>query len=337
MQVHWAYIGCTKEDEEALQRCWDARQFRLHARAEAMENEPVALQIVASRHEGAPQWRFQLAFYLPGRTVVVEDGGDDPGEAMDNMLADLMHRVERLEERPEKVTVRREGLHAVIPLLERCRREGRSDVFFAWLTPLMGSLASHVRRELRTREREREIPPGRIEPSDVLDEVLVQTHDQFDRRPAKLPLDLWLLQLADQALDRAAQNVAEVSLEEQVPQPSEEPHESQRDRWIEWATVAETIDLADVLPGTPTPDRWDSLDAEAKQVEMDRLLSRLPRIQRQALVLHAVYGFSPAEIADFQNRPETEIVFEVNEARRILGQQFREETLFTTEEQMERS
>ena len=92
--------------------------------------------------------------------------------------------------------------------------------------------------------------------------------------------------------------------------------------------------MADLLPDVPSADRWDSLDLENKQVAMDRMLSRLPRIQRQALVLHTVHGFSTSEIADFQNRPETEVLYEINDARRALQEYFREDYLPDIEEQL---
>ncbi len=336
MQVHCAYIGCTKEEQEELQRCWEERQQRFYARAEAMQDEPASLQGVASQHEEPPRWRLHSALYLPGRTLVVEESRDDPCEAIDAVISRLVEEADRLEDRPEKATLRREGLHGIVPLLERCRREGRSDIFFAWLTPLMGSLAAHIRRELRLREQEGDIPPGRTDPSDILDETLLRAHQEFDRRPAKRPLDLWLLQLADEAIDRSSQELAEVSLDDRVARPTEEPRESQRDSWVEWATVSDTVELADLLPDIPSADRWDSLDMEARQAETEKLLARLPRIQRQALVLHTVYGFSSSEVADFQNRPESEVLYEINEARRTLEQAFREEYLAVAEEQLER-
>ncbi len=334
MQVHWAYFGCTKDDEEHLDRCWQARQDRLRPRLDALEAGAAALQWVASRQEGSPQWHVQTALHVPGATIVVEAGHDDAGEAMDAVIAQLLDRMDRLEERPEKVTVRREGLHGIVPLLERCCREGRSGVFFAWLAPLIGTLAAHVRRELRMRERDQRLAVGEIDPSDVLDDVLLQAYERFASRPAQLPLDLWLLQLADDALDRACESMAESSLDQPVEQPSEEPQESERDSWIEWASSTETIALGDLLPGVPGAEQWDSLDMERKHAETESMLSRLPRIQRQALVLNTVYGYAPAEIADFQDRPESEVLFELNDARRVLETYFREEYLPEIEEKL---
>lgn len=334
MQIHWAYVDCDKEDQERLERCWEDRQLRVHARMEALENTPSSLQVVAFREEESPRWRIQSALYLPSQTLVVEGAGDDAGEALDEVVSGLMLEADRLEERPEKVTLRREGVHGIVPLLEHCRRVGRSDIFFAWLAPLVGTLAAHVRRELRLRELELQQTAGQIDPAEVLDEVLVRAHERFDRRRAKLPLDLWLLKLADEVLEQWYQPVAEASLDEPLEEPAEEPRESRRDSWIEWATAPDTIDLVDLLPDVPGAARWDSLDLESKQVQMDNMLSRLPRIQRQALVLHTVYGFSPAEIADFQNRPEMEVLFEVNDARRVLEEHFREAYLPDVEEQL---
>ncbi len=53
-------------------------------------------------------------------------------------------------------------------------------------------------------------------------------------------------------------------------------------------------------------------------------------------MLHTVHGFSTPEVADFQNRPESEVLYEINEARRTLEQAFREEYLVVAEEQLER-
>ncbi len=333
MQVHWAYIDCDKDEEEQLERCWEDRQLRVHARMDALEDGPAAVQLAAAREE-SPPWAIQAALYLPGETVVVEHAGDDPGEAMDRVIDGLLAAADRREERPAKLTLRREGLHGIVPLLERCLRAGRSDVFFAWLAPLVGTLAAHVRRELRIRELELRLNGGEADPADILDEVLLRAHDRFERRPAKLPLDLWLLQLADEVLDEWCHPLSEASLDEPVEEPAEEPRESRRDSWIEWVTAPDTIELADLLPDVPSADRWDSLDLENKQVAMDRMLSRLPRIQRQALVLHTVHGFSTSEIADFQNRPETEVLYEINDARRALQEYFREDYLPDIEEQL---
>ena len=56
---------------------------------------------------------------------------------------------------------------------------------------------------------------------------------------------------------------------------------------------------------------------------------------RQSLVLNVVYAFNPAEIADFQDRDESDVVADIAEARRSLARFFREEYQPEWEEQLE--
>jgi DNA-directed RNA polymerase specialized sigma24 family protein len=319
MQVHWAYFGCGKEAEEQLQRCWEDEQRRLHSRLDALADEPAELEIVASRQDEPPPWQIQSALHLPARTVVVRAAQNAPDRALENVVSGLIDEIDRLAEQPEQVTRRREGLHGIVPILGQCRQEGRSDVFFSWLAPAVASLAAHVRRELRIRELESGLGTGQIVPADVLNEVFVRAYDEFERRPGKLPLDLWLLQLAEEVLEQSSRTLAEESLDEQVRKPSTEARESSRDSWTEWATSSETIELGELLPGMPAADKWDTLDLETKKVQTDRMLARVPRQQRQALILNTVYGFSPAELADFQNRSEEDVLADVGGGTTLAG------------------
>ncbi len=335
MQVHWAYFGCSKEDEEQLQRPWEAEQRRLRSRLDGLEDEPLELDLACHRQDAAPQWQIQSALHLPARTVVVRAMRKEPGEALGDVVTGLIDEIDRSAERPERITLRREGLDGLLPFLEQSREEGRSDVFLSWLSPVVASLAGHVRRELRLREMESDLGAGQLIPADVLNEVLLRAYDQFKRRPQNIPLDLWLLQLADDLVGESSHTPAEASLDEQVDKESVEPRESARDGWIEWPTYSETIQWGDVLRSAPGADAWDALDLETKEVELDRMLAQLPRQQRQALILHTIYGYSPGEVADFQRRSEDEVLADVDAGRYRLERFFHDEYLPTLEERLD--
>ncbi|MFO7908205.1 MAG: RNA polymerase sigma factor [Planctomycetota bacterium] len=337
MQVHWSYFDCDKEDEEQLQRQWEDRQRRLFSRLEAHADEPAELELVADRQDESPQWQIQSALHLPDRTVVVRAAGNEPGEAVENIVTGLIDEIDQLPERPEKITLRREGLQSVVPILEQCRRNGRSDVFCTWLAPVVATLDKHVRHELRTREAESDGAITQVTSNDVLDEVLVRAYDQFDRRPQNLSLDLWLVQLAQEVLDESCRTLAEQSLDEQVPKPTTEPREAWRDRWTEWSTVSETMEMGDMLPTVPGIEAWDALDLETKKTETDRMLSRLPRDERQALVLNTVYGFPVAEVADFQGRSQDDVRAAIQGGRYSLERYFLEQYLPRLEERIKTS
>jgi len=57
MQVRWSYFGCSKEDEERLQRQWEEGQRRLRSRVDALGDEPAELNVVVYRQDEAPQWK----------------------------------------------------------------------------------------------------------------------------------------------------------------------------------------------------------------------------------------------------------------------------------------
>lgn len=120
MQVHWSYFDCHQEDEEQLQREWKERQRRLFSRLDAYADEPAELELVADRQDESPPWNIQSALHLPDRTVVVRAAGNEPGEAVENIVTGLIDEIDRLPERPEKITLRREGLHGVVPLGREC-------------------------------------------------------------------------------------------------------------------------------------------------------------------------------------------------------------------------
>jgi len=335
--VHWAYFDCGKEDEEQFQRQWQDRQRRLLSRLESFGEDPAELELVADRREEAPQWQIQAALHLPARTVVVRAARNDPGETVENIVTGLIEELDRLPAPTTKVTLRREGLESILPILAQCHEKGRSDVFFTWLVPVVASLDEHVQRELRLREIESDLATGQVIPRDVLDDVLLRAYDRFDQRRQDLPLDLWLLRLADEVLEESCQAIATESLDTQVAKPSTEPRGSWRDSWTEWATSSETIEMGDVLPAMPGAETWDTLDLETKKAETDRMLSGLPRQERQALILNTVYGFPPSEVADFQERSEGDVRGDIDAGRHALERYFTEQFLPVLHERQEPS
>jgi hypothetical protein len=125
MQVHWAYFACSKEGEEDLQRHWEDCQRRLISRVEALADDPAELELVADRQDPPSQWQIQSALHLPANTLVVRAAHEDPGDAVENIVSGLIEELDRLEDRPARATLRREGLHGIVPVLERCRQQQR--------------------------------------------------------------------------------------------------------------------------------------------------------------------------------------------------------------------
>jgi DNA-directed RNA polymerase specialized sigma24 family protein len=209
---------------------------------------------------------------------------------------------------------RREGLEEMLPVLRTWRAQGRSRAFMSFLVPVVETIGPYVQRELRIREYEGRLNGEEISASDVLDDVLIQAWDRFNGPAKETPLDLWLVRLADEIMDRLGSQRVDESLDDECVDPSRESRESLTDEWIEQASYPETIELSELLSDGPGVDSWDDLELETKQAHLAAMLGQLEREQRQAFVLNVAHGFDPATIADFQNRPVDQVEVDIAQA-----------------------
>lgn len=332
MQIHWTYEGCSEQEMAQIESYWARVQSELKAKIAALSEVPSELRIAVEQTDTEPVWQIQAALHVPGNTIVAEGLARTPEKALDHVLGGLAKGIDELENVPTSFTLRRDGLDAVIGLLEGYRsRENRSEAFLSFLAPLVASLGTYVHNELIVRENEGTLVADQVTPADVLDQVLLDAWDLFPCRNKNLPLDLWLVQLADKVINRAAAAAAEQSLEDELPAPSES-EDSEWEEWAELATFPDEIELRELLPGEPGVDVWDEFDWETKQAHLARMLATLSRERRQAFVLNTVHGFNIAEIADFQARSIRDIETDIAAAVTSIRRYFLEERATDVEE-----
>jgi DNA-directed RNA polymerase specialized sigma24 family protein len=226
----------------------------------------------------------------------------------------LASRIDQLADSTVSAPLRREGLDEMVELLNQWHGQRRSEAFMSFLAPVVETLGSYVQRELMVRESDEILSREQVTARDVLDDVLVHAWERYQRRAADLPLDLWLVQLADEALNRLSGQVAQQSMDVEMESPTPEWREFDTDHWIEQDSYPETIELSDLLPGESGVADWDDLEMETKQAHLAAMLGQLPRERRQAFVLQLAHGYNTAEIADFQNRPGHAVEADVAEA-----------------------
>jgi DNA-directed RNA polymerase specialized sigma24 family protein len=112
------------------------------------------------------------------------------------------------------------------------------------------------------------------------------------------------------------------SLEERRPSASPElDDEASADFWLEQEDDPQTIEVGDLLQGHPGADGWDKSDGNGSQAIWAELLGKLPREQRQTLVLQAVEGFELGEVADIQGRSLDAVKADIEAARQTLWHQ----------------
>ena len=335
MRIDWIYDGCDEHDVPALEEYWERVKLELDGKLAELSDAPTELRLAVERDESVPTWEINAALHLPGRTLVATGTAERPESALDEVMHGLAEQVDALEDISATVTERRQGTEGVIELLKAWHAQDRSQAFLSFLTPLISSVAPYIQRELRVRELEENAIGEQINSSDVMNEVLLQAWEQFGHRHRQPAFDLWLVQLADEAMDRLCRHVAEESIDESSAVPDDSLSD-RGDEWVEQVSYPETIELSELLPDGPGIETWDSLELEVKETHLSEMLGALERDQRQAFVLNLAHGFSVAEIADFQNRTTVDVEEDIAQAKMSIRRRLVDEETPDREERFER-
>lgn len=320
MYVDWTYDGCEQDEERKIERCWEVYQQELESKLGALPLEPSELRLAVAHDSDSDEWEVQAALHLPNKTLSAHQTAESIERVFDRVVAALVREVDEQSDIATVIERRRQGLQAILPLLERNRSANRSDGFFTFLHPLMQTLRTHAERELEILELEGTLAGEDVEPDDVLDEAMLRAWERFGSRPPDVAFDLWLIGLIHEVVAKCAEGLSHESLqqERESANPDEdEPTSSQS--WIENTIATEPLEIGDLLPGHPGVDSWDRLDLETKQTRLTRLLSVLTREERQTLVLGAVEGYELQDIARFQDRPLAEVTQVFERARQKLS------------------
>lgn len=336
MEATFTMTGCTELDETRIHNLWRETQSLLEPHIDRLAVPATPVIVAVTHADRPPSWRAQAAVHVPPHVFVAESASDGLRDSLVVLAGKLTEKVDGWEDAPLSVTRRRTGLEAVEPLLAKCCAAGDTGAFIQLLAPLVWTLYPYVRRELQLAELEQRVAPAQLEASEILDEVLVRASTSFADRPT-MPLDLWLIRLADEVLEAAAASPDWQSLDRRVARPSSEPRSAQRDEWIERVDDPDTTRMAELLPGPDSTAAWDALDVQQKRVALARLLQPIERQDRQALVLHVVEGFPTTEVADFQQRPLEEVERDIALAKEQVRRTPAETDLRRQESRLEQS
>ncbi|NOX56269.1 MAG: hypothetical protein GXP27_17865 [Planctomycetes bacterium] len=313
---------------------WHEKAHRIERFLKGYPSDVYELRLtVHASHKGAQNWWYEArgVVRLPTGTLVAHREGEDPVALIDQIVDNLVRQTRRHRELVRKDYLykrknrAKQDLVAAEPLLSQDKARGRQHDFFRLLRPLLNFLSDHARRELRILEIEGAIHPGEVSVGDLLDEVLNRAWHQYSQRPERVPLYVWLTQLLHEVIDDWIKQEPRphVSLETSVLESVQDlpVHDIQvgEDEW--WAALlgySETLTLEDLVPGCDSTPRWEELEPSEQREQILQLVRRLPRGQRQALLLSAVEDMDLAEIAMLQDRPEEEIRKDIDQARRQL-------------------
>ncbi len=339
MNMHWVFEGCNEEEKKSMQAYWAKKWPRLERLLIHYCPDLREIRLTVYHH---PQSESHAVFYevravlhLPTGTLVAQERGGDGKAALDKVADKMAEEIKRHKEllRHDYVFKRkrreRENLSAAGLLLGQDRQKGRQKDFFELLRPMLRTLRDYARHELKILEIEGTLHRGEVTVDDLIDEVVKRAWERFDERPKKVRLDLWLTDLMNDTLEEwikqeprphaSLMDSGEERMPEDVPQVDDQ-------EW--WATLLgydDSVTLEDVVPDRTTPSIWDELEAGEQRDRIRSLIRELPTRQRQTFLMHALENFTTDEIAMMQDRPESEVKQDIQQAREFLKRRLEQE------------
>jgi DNA-directed RNA polymerase specialized sigma24 family protein/ribosome-associated translation inhibitor RaiA len=302
--MHWVFNGCSDWVKEILTAHWEKKASRLRRLVTHFPAEQTQLRLTVYQHPDPLRYEVRGVLHLPMKTLVAETRSKDPHAVLEEVGDALVRELKRHKEQLRRDYLyrrrarRRADLSAAGPLLERDQAGGRREAFFDLLRPLLRSLHTHARRGLRIMELEGTIGPGEVTPTDIVHDTITLAWDRFADRPAKQPLELWLIELLHERMSRLAEVPAHVSIHQ--PVAAERPDEGE---WpFEFMEQNEPLTLEDIYPDHDGSDVWHRLEHEEQRDLVLRLLGEFPEQQRQAFLLRTTEGYDIGEIAMIQDR-----------------------------------
>lgn len=268
----------------------------------------------------------RLAGFQP---ITVSHLGSTVDQALDGAADTLQKTLKRTLARRDSLFKRRvrarSEFTAVDPLLQRDVEIGDQEEFLTLLLPLLGHLRDHATRELRMLEINELLPLGQVTAADLLDEVKARAWLQFVGRPREMPLDLWLVNLLDETLDEKIK--PELRMKKSLDQHADEVHSEDllqvddQEWWVWLLGEDETITLGDAMSSGEGTAAAEQLELRELKDRLHALLGVMPKAQRQAFVLHVLEAYELFEVAMLQDRPETEVQADIDDARNTLREQ----------------
>ena len=324
LRTDWTFDGCDADLQDRLRADWRVRGRILESLLGPLGGRRQRLALAVHRADRpAPEYFVRAVLRLPTGVLVAEHGEADPARALAAVADGLgreirKHRQNLRRDHVHRFKTRhRQALNAAESFLARDVELGRRQAFFELLRPMLGFLRQHAQWELHVLRSDGTVPRGQVTVDDLMDDVLVLAWEQFRRRPAGEPLDLWVLDLLHEVAGRWAKEPPHVSLESRTaPEPERSPEDEPGEWWL--GDYERVPTLEGLIPGARGGEDWDRLEAEERRARVAAALAEMPAERRQAFLLRTLENYSPPDIARVQGRPETQVRSDLAAARKFL-------------------
>jgi RNA polymerase sigma factor (sigma-70 family) len=334
MKIHWTFRNCDSDKQNAKTHL-EKKVRSLTRRINRLRVDRCSLDLTLYHHTSRESWELRAVLRMPTGSLVANDERHNLPHVIDEVIGDLTRQLRR-----HKARVRKE--HVTRRRRQRCRdfvtaesylaqdvKQDRRGEFFALLTPLLHSVKKHAEYELRVLEIEEAIPIGELIAEDLVDEVIQLAYDRYRLRPPESLLETWLMELLHERLTELSSVEPPVSL---IAEP--EVHINEDDEaatmdiedvkyWMSHVFESdETVRFEELIPDDNVADSLAALAESEEQRNLEKHLNKhlnkLPKRQRQAVMLHDASGFEVSEIAEMLQVTNEQAESLIDKARRTL-------------------
>lgn len=324
MHVQWSFEGCDKSIKNRCRNYWEKKQARLERILSGVPAGSKKLRLTLYCHnDQVDAFEARAILNMPGKTLAVQSSDLQLNAVLDDLADKLVsagqkHKAQSAhfvrQRRREQTSA---DLLAVQPLLLRDRKSDRKESFFETLRPLLPFLERRARTEIKVFELEGVLSPGQVEPSEIVDEVVLLAWEKIAEKPDNLSLEFWLLRLLQEILAKVEWENQFVSLDQTFPLA--ELDVAAEPDWFENVLgYSEEFSLAELLPDCDETEEWEELDEVGRNLHFYTVIQKFPSYQRQAYMLHSVHDYSIQDIAEIQDRSVKEVEGDIRKSAKAL-------------------
>ena len=259
------------------------------------------------------QYETALVLTVPQTSIRTEEIEANPSTSILRAFHELVRRIKRFKSHLSNEHTRH---HRPRQRVENLSTERLLDLETA-INNNLGKLENYIRRELYFQVVQRNLSPGLIEVAALVDEVFLEVSARAAEHPHDLSLEQWMFQLAHEKLRERLNDLQshseDSSIEETTPVDSRWEDETSN-----FFQPDESLRLEDLLVDKGSTNPEELMEGEEAEELVHKLVAQLSDTIRESFVLFAIEGFGADEVAMITGKPSSQILQDVENARRAL-------------------
>lgn len=261
------------------------------------------------------QFHAALVLTLPQKAIHVDTIEEEVSTAILRAFNELRRRVKRFKSHLNREKIRVRAPQPVAP----SSGEPAQDVGEA-VGDNLEKIENYIRREIYHRAIIQGLPPGILQPHEVVDEVFIEVSSRKPARPQHLSLEQWMFQVARRVLSQKLRDAVESGKLAHVEEPPKET-EQWEDEPLNFYQPDESLRLEDLLRDSSVATPEEYLAEEETEERLQNAIAELPDKVREPFILYALEGFNSDEAAMILGQQKDEVLEAVKNARRLLRKQ----------------